>query len=135
MDSDAAPIVVLNAGSRPKGTPVPAAITLIDENAQEVQAPAQWVVCPRCQGEGTHDAWTGGMTVAEMNERGPEFLEDYAAGMYAVACAECGGKRVIAVLDQARATVEQQRLYDEAQQEQAEERATRRAESAYYGDR
>lgn len=106
-------------------------ITLTTADGTDVQVPAKWEVCPRCQGDGTHDCWEGGMTGDEMAEQGPEFMDDYMNGVYSVACAACGGKRVIAVLDRARATAEQVRLHDRDEQDRADDEAVRRMEMAY----
>ena len=59
---------------------------------------AQFVVCPTCEGKGTHvnPAVDGhGITSDEMDDLGPDFFEDYMSGTYDVRCQECGGNRVV----------------------------------------
>lgn len=107
-------------------------ITLITDYGTTVAAPGKYEVCPRCLGRGVHDAWEGGMTGAEMAEQGPEFAQDYADGMYSVACTECAGKRVVLVLDEERAAPELVRLYEEAQLADFEAEQTYRMESGSY---
>ncbi len=54
----------------------------------------KWIICPRCEGEGSHVA-TGiddnGITESEMAELGEDFREDYFSGAYDVCCNCCGG--------------------------------------------
>lgn len=60
-------------------------------------------VCPRCHGNGSHvnPAVDGnGITWEQMDELGPEFLEDYLRGLYDVPCQECDGQRVVDVPDE-----------------------------------
>lgn len=93
--------------------------------------PARWEICFRCQGEGTHDAWEGGMTASEFHEQGPEFAEDYFAGRYDRACTECGGSGKELVPDEMRMTQEQkdtlERYWREKWLYDAEVEAERRA--------
>lgn len=93
---------------------------------QDVSLPSKFVVCHRCQGRGVHDAWEGGMTMDEMDEQGPEFMEDYLDGVYDVACSVCGGQRVLEVVDEARVPAKLREAYAQHKQreyEYAEERA------------
>lgn len=58
----------------------------------------KWVVCPRCDGEGSHvnPAVDGhGITSDEMDELGPDFFDDYMGGVYDVTCERCKGRRVV----------------------------------------
>lgn len=110
-------------------------ITICDNDGNETAVPARWEVCARCQGNGIHDCWEGGMTGSEMAEQGPEFAQDYADGMYSVRCNACDGKRVVAVLDRRRATIEQQAMHDQDEQAKAYDEALYRMETACYGDR
>jgi hypothetical protein len=58
----------------------------------------RFAVCPRCEGRGTHvnPAVDGnGLTAEDIDEQGPDFLEDYLGGVYDVQCEECGGQRVV----------------------------------------
>ena len=60
------------------------------------------IVCDRCNGEGSHDCWDGGMTNEEMWELGYDFIEDYCHGTYSVTCTECNGNNVVSVIDRYR---------------------------------
>lgn len=58
----------------------------------------KFIVCPRCEGEGTTGpGWV--YTMDELDEQfGPdadEFMEDMRDGKYDVPCDECDGKRVV----------------------------------------
>ena len=109
-------------------------ITVFDEGEEITHTvPCEFVVCPRCHGEGKHvnPAIDGnGITQSEMDELGQDFLDDYMGGGYDVTCSECGGKRVGPEIDWSKvdpALVEayerQQREEDEYQQTCAMERA------------
>lgn len=66
--------------------------------AEAAQAPKPYEVCPRCEGEGQHTnpAIDGnGLTSSDIDELGPDFMEDYLSGVYDVRCEECNGERVI----------------------------------------
>lgn len=62
-----------------------------------------FVVCPRCQGHGTHanPAFDGMSLSAMYDDLGPDEADEFRAeyttrgGMYDVVCEECGGKRVV----------------------------------------
>lgn len=58
----------------------------------------KYAVCPRCRGEGSHvnpSVDGHGITAEEMDELGPEFLDDYMGGVYDVRCEQCHGDRVV----------------------------------------
>lgn len=86
-------------------------VVLCDEVAESCrELPARFVVCPRCRGRGVHvnPAIDGhGLTAEDVDQAGPEFLEDYLAGVYDVACERCGGRRVVLEPDPARLTAAQ----------------------------
>jgi hypothetical protein len=68
--------------------------------------PFKFDVCGTCDGKGKHvnpSIDSEGITGSEMEELGPEFMEDYMGGVYDVPCAECGGQRVVPVVDEDRA--------------------------------
>ena len=74
------------------------------EEEVEVKIPAKFEVCDTCRGKGTHvhpDIDGHGISAEEWN--GPDWGEDeqeaYMSGRYDVACYECGGERVIKVVD------------------------------------
>jgi hypothetical protein len=71
--------------------------------------PSKFEVCDRCEGKGRHtnpNIDGNGITSSEMDELGPEFLEDYLSGVYDVACQVCGGERVVPAIDYGRLDVE-----------------------------
>lgn len=77
--------------------------------AREVELPVVFEVCGTCNGKGSHvnpSIDSNGLTASDFDED-PDFRENYMSGMYDVTCNECGGKRVVPILDEARATPEQ----------------------------
>ncbi len=57
-------------------------VTMYDTDPEtQVEVPSKFEVCPRCKGHGVQDCWYGGMTGDEMAEQGPEFFDDYMAGV------------------------------------------------------
>lgn len=110
-------------------------ITLEIENNEgdlvELVLPTKFELCPRCKGKGSHvnPAVDGsGLTQEDFDEGGPEFRDDYMAGVYDVACHECRGKRVVAVPDWERLTEAERILWKKHVQEEADDRATIEAE-------
>lgn len=87
-------------------------ITMVDEEGVEtiVALPARYEICPHCSGKGTSSAHLGAFTRDEMEEEGPEFQEDYMAGVYDRPCDECRGSpgRVL-VVDEARVITDEQK--------------------------
>ena len=108
----------------------PEEMSLCNENGDLV-LPGKAEVCWRCSGTGSHDCWEGGMTGSEMDEQGPEFMEDYRAGHYSRPCTECNGERVVCVVDEDRATPAQLAIWnawrDQEDAHYAETAAERRA--------
>ncbi len=65
--------------------------------ADEIAVPFGWVVCPLCEGKGTHTDPSidcDGLTREDFDAE-PDFAEDYFGGSYDVTCVECGGRRVV----------------------------------------
>lgn len=101
----------------------------------EIELPAKFEVCSRCDGKGTHvnPAIDGnGLTHEDFDEAGDDFREDYLAGAYDVSCELCKGKRVVAVFDRKRATPEQRRAFDRHQRASAEADADEQSERRYF---
>ena len=99
----------------------------------EIEIPTMFGVCPRCRGTGSHvnPAIDGnGLTQEDFDEAGPDFRDDYMAGVYDVACHECKGKRVIMIPDREKLSKEERaawyqqvrELADMAAEEEAERR-------------
>lgn len=58
----------------------------------------EFIVCPECRGHGqvTNPEIDGnGITGSEMEELGPDFLEDYLSGAYNIPCPCCHGQNVV----------------------------------------
>lgn len=71
-------------------------------NWADKRIPAKYIVCPRCGGKGTHtnpNIDGNGLTQSDLDEAGPEFLEDYMSGVYDITCVKCQGMRVVLVPD------------------------------------
>jgi hypothetical protein len=67
----------------------------------EVELPAKFEVCTRCDGEGKHTnpAIDGNGIGQEEFDQDPDFEEAYRSGRYDITCERCGGKRVELVVD------------------------------------
>lgn len=62
-----------------------------------VEVPFGWVVCPLCEGKGTHTDPAidcGGLTREDF-DADPDFAEAYFGGGFDVSCGECAGRRVV----------------------------------------
>jgi predicted methyltransferase len=93
-----------------------------DGNEIEIELPAKFDVCSRCNGKGVHvnpSIDGNGLTQEDFDED-PDFEESYFRGDYDVCCHECDGKRVTIEPDFDAMNDEQKNL------------ATRRNESLYY---
>jgi hypothetical protein len=68
----------------------------------EVELPAKWDVCSRCDGEGKHvnpSIDSHGISREEFDED-PDFEEAYFRGDYDVRCEECKGRTTVLVVDE-----------------------------------
>lgn len=106
-----------------------------NEDVPSVVLPSKYEVCDVCDGRGriVNPSIDGHGITREEFDNDPEFFDDYRRGVYDINCPECGGLRVVCVLDEARCTDAQIAAYDRVQ---AEDRAYRResaAESRYFG--
>jgi hypothetical protein len=64
---------------------------------REYSLPGRYVVCPRCEGKGSHvnpNVDGNGLSQEDFDEN-PGFFEDYMAGVYDVSCYTCKGQRVV----------------------------------------
>jgi hypothetical protein len=109
----------------PTKTPV-----LFCDDGSERELPFKWEICGGCRGHGTSSAYLGAFTREEMDEQGPEFLEDYMAGRYDRECDHCSGLGRVKRADLSRMSKEDRAAYREQQRGfrdmEAEERAERR---------
>lgn len=97
----------------------------------EIELPTRLEVCDRCEGKGTHvnEAIDGnGITASEMDELGPDFLEDYMGGVYDVRCTVCKGRNVVPVVDENRCAKELWEAYVQHCRDEADFRAEVEAE-------
>jgi len=109
-----------------------------DEEAT-VDAPGRFEVCGRCNGHGTHvnpNIDGHGITMEEW--WGPDWDDEsremYMSGGYDVACHECGGTRVVPIIDwQAfeRQNPEAAKAYEDQQEQLADLEAMEAAERRY----
>ena len=76
-------------------------MTAEDESEIDVELPAKYEVCSRCNGEGKHDhpAFSNGFSSEDMDED-PDFLESYFRGDYDVMCEECKGRTTVLCVDE-----------------------------------
>ena len=77
--------------------------------------PKQRIVCPTCNGEGKHvnpSIDSHGITREDF-DADPDFMESYMSGIYDVSCYECGGLRVVDIIDEKQAEKEDPELYRE----------------------
>jgi RecJ-like exonuclease len=84
--------------------------TMLDEETAEVEVelPAKYQVCGRCDGEGKHvnpSIDSHGISREEFDED-PDFEEAYFRGDYDVQCEECGGRTTVLVVDEAACRVQ-----------------------------
>ena len=113
-----------------------------DIEETEIEFPARFEVCSHCEGKGTHlhpAIREHAYTSEEWEGEDDEFREEYmrgGRGIYGVTCEECGGQRVVPVVDRQRLTLEQKKLFKlyrkqqrERERDDYEDARTRRLES------
>ena len=91
----------------------------------ELEIPAKYELCQRCRGKGTHvnPAIDGnGLSQEDMDEAGPEFFDDYMAGVYDVACYACKGRTTVLVADTMRMSADQVTAWMNHLEEEASDR-------------
>lgn len=89
-------------------------ITYSDDNGDEitVELPSKFVVCPNCEGHGTHLNNSMRNHAYSLEEFEYEFDEEEKehyfrrGGMYDVVCEACGGNRVVSIVDEDRLSSE-----------------------------
>jgi hypothetical protein len=107
-----------------------------------VQLPAKFEVCGRCEGHGTHLHPAIGEHAYSVEEFNEAFDDDESraayfqrGGMYDVTCEQCGGKRVVAVVDEEaleRKDPAVFKAYTDARRVESECRAEEDAERRYF---
>lgn len=109
---------------------MPQPIAFTGDDGEPISLPARNELCWRCDGDGTQDAWSGGMTAEEFHEQGDEFAADYFAGRYDKPCEVCGGNKVLRVPDVERCNPEHLALFEAQERAVADMRAEQAAEIA-----
>ena len=90
--------------------------------------PTTVVVCPQCDGRGRSSLYLGAFTQPEMDERGPEFFDDYMSGGYDRTCESCNGDNVVEVIDTKRLDSDALRSYEGYMRDAYESAAIQRME-------
>jgi hypothetical protein len=99
----------------------------------ERELPFKWKLCGHCDGHGKSSAYLGAFTREELEDEGPEFIEDYFSGHYDRACDDCGGSGKIKVPDYTRISKSDRKAYEQQEREIAETRAIERQERLFEG--
>lgn len=100
---------------------------LVIEIGDEI-LPAEYVVCPFCNGHGSHSKHLGSFTWDDEYMRDEHFRENYFAGNYDRVCEECGGIRVVKEVNWKALTSEQAEMVERYYRQEAEYRAMVAAE-------
>lgn len=96
----------------------------------EKALPTRWVVCPVCDGAGSHvnpAIDCHGISSDEFAED-PDFAEEYAAGTYDQTCNKCQGRTTVQAVDLERLSPPDLKLWFAQLREEAEYESERRAE-------
>jgi hypothetical protein len=74
------------------------------QECEDVRLPTRRIVCPRCDGKGTHDhpAFNGFTQSDREDWADDDFMEEYRRGSYDVLCEECEGRNVVDEVDEER---------------------------------
>jgi hypothetical protein len=86
------------------------------EDYHKVKLPKTKIVCPTCDGEGSHvnpDIDRNGIASTDELWSDEEFWEGYGSGTYDVTCYGCSGKNVVDVVDEDKLKLENNQLYIE----------------------
>lgn len=115
-------------------------IELLDDETAEYEAelPIHFEVCDRCRGKGTHTNPSidgHGISAEEWaNDWDDESREMYMNGGYDVSCEECGGRRVVPVVDEDRCDPDVLKHYHEHLRAVNEMRRDEAMERRFCGD-
>lgn len=82
-------------------------LTITHDDDDETPLPFKWEICGRCDGHGKHCGHLGAITQEQMDDNGPDFFDDYMAGIYDKTCEACEGDGKVAVVDRAKMPKEQ----------------------------
>jgi hypothetical protein len=92
------------------------------------EIPAKYEVCSTCGGKGKYvnpAIDNGGIPVEEFHND-PEFAEAYFGGVYDIVCEDCGGKRVIPVIDRDNLNDERKEVLIKIEEQEEEDDYYRR---------
>jgi len=101
----------------------------LDKNGtySELIVAAQKIICPRCDGNGTHVNPSIDLELTLDDLSDPDFSEAYRRGDYDVNCEQCNGEKIVLVPDENSLTEEQRadhwRYLDEVAQNRREDEA------------
>lgn len=99
-------------------------------DGEDLVVPVRYEVCDVCEGKGMHvnpSIDSHGISPEEFAED-PDFAESYFRGDYDQPCNECGGQRVVPVIDESRTTPEQIKAVNDHIDDLAQYRAEVEAE-------
>jgi len=102
-----------------------------DGDEVEITLPSRKEVCPRCHGNGTHvnpSIDGNGISTSDECWQDDDFREMYFGGGYDVTCEECGGNRVVDVVDESRCSGDELMAYEAWLDRQYQYEAERRSE-------
>lgn len=110
---------MINHGKVDESTDPPTLI--IDTGDDEIiKLRCKYDVCGTCRGRGQHvnpSIDCCGLTAEDFYED-PDFAEDYMRGVYDQTCNECGGKRVVPIVDRENNKKEDVEAYDKHMKDQ-----------------
>lgn len=112
----------------------PDQIFVEDDDGIERELPTTWETCDVCDGKGTHvnpNIDRQGLTADDFHDD-PDFFDNYRRGDYDICCNRCGGRRVVAVVDEDHTSSELLKLYRAQCDAEAEDAAYAAAEARYF---
>lgn len=112
----------------------PDRITVEDDDGIERLLPTTFEVCDVCDGRGKHvnpNIDRQGLTADDFHDD-PDFYDSYKRGDYDITCNRCGGRRVIAVVDEDHTEAHLLKLYRAQVQAEYDDDAYADAEARYF---
>lgn len=104
--------------------------TVFDDAGNEIELPSKWIVCPTCNGKGTHvnpSIDSGGISAQDFHDD-PDFADDYMRGTYDQTCAQCAGRSTVLGVDFDAMTPALRAMWEQQQRDDADYDAERMAE-------
>jgi len=112
----------------------PDRIVVDDDDGIERELPTRWELCDVCDGKGTHvnpNIDRQGLTADDFHDD-PDFFDNYRRGDYDIPCNRCGGRRVVAVVDEDATEAPLLKLYRAECEAKAEDEAYAAAERRHF---